>query len=109
MNTMLNDFGLSITVFITQKCDTHVAKHTNNILIIRKGKSKVSKTVKKNICETESTAINRITAEIRKLFSSLVIGLYLKKRLRKNIQIFNMIVFFLIFFESNEFIYTFVV
>ena len=81
MNTMLKAFGLSVTVFITQKWDAQVAKHTNNMLGIRKGKSKVSKMVKKNICETEITASNRIAAEIKKRFSSFVIGQNIKQNI----------------------------
>ena len=93
-NTTLNAFGFSVTVFITQKCDAQVAKHTNNMLIIRKGKSKVSKNVKKNICERETTAINRIAAEIKKRFRSFVIGQYIKQ---------NILQMYIFFFNNSLF------
>jgi hypothetical protein len=69
----MNAFGLSVTVFITQKWNEQVASHINAVLIIRKGKFLVSKIVKKSISETKITTASTIVACKKKRFRLIIV------------------------------------
>ena len=75
MKTLTNALGFVVMVFVTQRWETQVASHTMQMLIIRKGKSFVSKIVEKKICETAITITNITAAKRKKRLWSVVIFL----------------------------------
>ena len=78
MKTLTNAFGFVVIVFTTQIWEVQVASHTKQMLIIRKGKSFVSKMVEKNICETAITITNITVAKRKKRLWLFVIFKILK-------------------------------
>ena len=75
MNTLMKALGLPVTVFIIQKWNEQVTIHTTQMLVIRKGKTKVTKIVKKNNCEIATVIAIKMVAERRNCFCSFVICL----------------------------------
>jgi len=84
MKTLTNAFGFVVIVFTTQIWEVQVASHTKQMLIIRKGKSFVSKMVEKNICETAITITNITVAKRKKRLWLFVIFKILKCKITLN-------------------------